>query len=284
MRQLKQRLRTSRKANNRWTGLSYASSYTELRSKGIRAYAYIYLTQKLISVFTESSRKAIKTHFLGDREVQRNRNLQSFSNPSHDSVRKKAVYSWFSKSSGVHICAWTIFQPPQCRADSRQKGQPGGPSTYLQVLGAGKRARPSLRCLWTKGLPTPLAAHRPRLPPARTASPSLKRRLARPDAPGSSRPPPPVDSRPSAGPAITHGLILRICREHRSPEVQLAAATTNHADTLFLHHLRARARTLYRRPGHELPQRKPVGRESVPAHRQPSRGILGFSLYGRFLW
>ena len=120
MRQLKQRLRTSRKANNRWTGLSYASSYTELRSKGIRAYAYIYLTQKLISVFTESSRKAIKTHFLGDREVQRNRNLQSFSNPSHDSVRKKAVYSWFSKSSGVHIYAWTIFQPPQCRADSTQ--------------------------------------------------------------------------------------------------------------------------------------------------------------------
>ena len=102
MRQLKQRLRTSRKANNRWTGLSYASSYTELRSKGIRAYAYIYLTQKLISVFTESSRKAIKTHFLGDREVQRNRNLQSFSNPSHDSVRKKAVYSWFSKSSGSY--------------------------------------------------------------------------------------------------------------------------------------------------------------------------------------
>ena len=86
-------------------GLSYASSYTELLSKGIRAYAYIYLTQNLISGFTQNSKKAAKTHFSGDREGQRNRKLQSFSNPSHDSVRKKAVYSWFSKSSGVHTCA-----------------------------------------------------------------------------------------------------------------------------------------------------------------------------------
>ena len=118
---------------------------------------------------------------------------------------------------------------------------PGAPSTHLPVRGAGKRARPSRRRLWIQGFLTPPAAPGHRLPPARAPAPSQKRRLACPDAPGSSRPPPPLDSRPSAGPAITHGLLLRIRREHRSPEVQLTTATTNHADALLLHHLGARA-------------------------------------------
>lgn len=173
----------------------------------------------------------------------------------HDSVRKKAVYSWFSKSSGSvpePFSSLSNAEPILTQGSARGPPQPIGRSGEPgseRAAACGASGLRGFRLLSQH--PDPGSLPRAPLPRARSAGWPVRTRPAVSAT---------LDSRPSAGPAITHGLILRIRREHRSPEVQLAAATTNHADALFLHHLRARAGTLYRRLHRELPQRKPVGR------------------------
>lgn len=127
-------------------------------------------------------------------------------------------------------------------------------------------ARSGFSLLLTALSPSRVPRGLPHAPPTL----SSERGVASRDEPDSSfLPPPPGDSRPSARLAMHGGPILRIRRKHRSPKVQLAAATTNHADTILLHHLCANAGTHARGPapnflyggralGHEAQLTEPV--------------------------
>jgi hypothetical protein len=122
---------------------------------------------------------------------------------------------------------WTRPSAPQFT--SRRAGQGGGRTP------AGRQDQRMSRLPGHRSLPRGSRVPGPRcLPAAETRPAGWECTRVR-----QFFPQPSWDSRPSARPTPRSAPILRIRREHRSPEAQLAAATVHHADALRLHHLRA---------------------------------------------
>lgn len=166
---------------------------------------------------------------------------------------------------------------PAFGAATRHVDPPPRPSIYRQVKSSAMGRRTAARNTTdTRGFLVLCRLPVPGVPGVPGARPRNSTAQMGPQAPCHA---PHSPSPPWTRPTTLGVRILRIRREHGSPEVQGAAATANHAGTLLRHHLRADARL----PGPGSPRLPELSRVTgrVPSALSPSRFPLGLRLYGR---